>query len=260
MLVITLKHRRRIAMENKVLAVVNGQEITEQDLQLTAMRFPRDRQGYLTSEEGKKQLLDQMISFELMYIDAKEKGLENDENYKMQLEMAKKEMLIQTAISKIMEEVVVTDSEVEDYYKANQNLFMNQETVSAKHILVDTAEKAAEIMEEIANGKSFEAAAAEYSSCPSGTAGGDLGAFSRGQMVPEFEEAAFAMEIGKVSEPVQTQFGYHLIKVEAKNVGSVKPFEEVKDSIKNMLLQERQTFKYTQFVNSLKDKIKVEIK
>lgn len=260
MLVITLKHRRRIAMENKVLAVVNGQEITEQDLQLTAMRFPRDRQGYLTSEEGRKQLLDQMISFELMYIDAKEKGLENDENYKMQLEMAKKEMLIQTAISKIMEDVVVTDSEVEDYYKANQNLFMNQETVSAKHILVDTAEKAAEIMEEIANGKSFEAAAAEYSSCPSGTAGGELGAFSRGQMVPEFEEAAFAMEIGKVSEPVQTQFGYHLIKVEAKNVGSVKPLEEVKDSIMNMLLQERQTFKYTQFVNSLKDKIKVEIK
>jgi peptidyl-prolyl cis-trans isomerase C len=247
-------------MENKVLAVVNGQEITEQDLQLTAMRFPRDRQGYLTSEEGRKQLLDQMISFELMYIDAKEKGLENDENYKMQLEMAKKEMLIQTAISKIMEDVVVTDSEVEDYYKANQNLFMNQETVSAKHILVDTAEKAAEIMEEIANGKSFEAAAAEYSSCPSGTAGGELGAFSRGQMVPEFEEAAFAMEIGKVSEPVQTQFGYHLIKVEAKNVGSVKPLEEVKDSIMNMLLQERQTFKYTQFVNSLKDKIKVEIK
>jgi len=260
LLVITLKHRRRIAMENKVLAVVNGQEITEQDLQLTAMRFPRDRQGYLTSEEGRKQLLDQMISFELMYIDAKEKGLENDENYKMQLEMAKKEMLIQTAISKIMEDVVVTDSEVEDYYKANQNLFMNQETVSAKHILVDTAEKAAEIMEEIANGKSFEAAAAEYSSCPSGTAGGELGAFSRGQMVPEFEEAAFAMEIGKVSEPVQTQFGYHLIKVEAKNVGSIKPLEEVKDSIMNMLLQERQTFKYTQFVNSLKDKIKVEIK
>jgi peptidyl-prolyl cis-trans isomerase C len=247
-------------MENKVLAVVNGQEITEQDLHLAAMRFPRDRQGFLASEEGKKQLLDQMISFELMYIDAKERGLENDENYKMQLEMVKKEVLIQTAIAKIMEEVVVTDSEAEDYYKANQNLFMNQETVSAKHILVDTAEKAAEIMEEIANGKLFEDAAAEYSSCPSGTAGGDLGAFSRGQMVPEFEEAAFAMEIGKVSEPVQTQFGYHLIKVEAKNAGSVKPFEEVKDSIKNMLLQERQSFKYTQFVNSLKDKIKVEIK
>jgi len=247
-------------MENKVLAVVNGQEITEQDLHLAAMRFPKDRQGFLASEEGKKQLLDQMISFELMYIDAKERGLENDANYKLQLEMVKKEVLIQTAISKMMEEVVVTDSEVEDYYKANQNLFMNQETVSAKHILVDTAEKAAEIMEEIANGKSFEDAAAEHSSCPSGTAGGDLGAFSRGQMVPEFEEAAFALEIGKVSEPVQTQFGYHLIKVEAKNVGSIKPLAEVKDSIKNMLLQERQSFKYTQFVNSLKDKIKVEIK
>jgi peptidyl-prolyl cis-trans isomerase C len=247
-------------MENKVLAVVNGQEITEQDLQMTAMRFPRERQGFLATEEGRQQLLDQMISFELMYIDAKENGMENDENYLMQLEMAKKEILIQSAISKIMTEVVVTDSEVEDYYKANENLFLNQETVSAKHILVDTAEKAAEIMEEIAKGKSFEDAAAEYSSCPSSEQGGTLGAFSRGQMVPEFEDAAFAMEIGKVSEPVQTQFGYHLIKVEEKNVGSVKPFAEVRESIKNMLLQERQAFKFSQTVNSLKDKIKVEIK
>ena len=247
-------------MENKVLAVVNGQEITEQDLQMTAMRFPKDRQGMFATEEGKKQLLDQMVSFELMYIDAKERGLENDEDFLMQLEMAKKEILIQTAISKIMADVVVTDSEVEDYYKANENLFMNQQTVSAKHILVDTAEKAAEIMEEIAAGKPFSDAAAEHSSCPSGTQGGDLGSFSRGQMVPEFEDVAFTMEIGKVSEPVQTQFGYHLIKVEARSTGSVKPFDEVKDSIKNMILQERQTFKYTQHVNSLKGKIKVEIK
>ncbi|MHC1720168.1 MAG: peptidylprolyl isomerase [Clostridiaceae bacterium] len=247
-------------MENKVLAIVNGQEITEKDVQMTAMRFPRERQGYFNTEEGKKQLLDQMISFELIYLEAKGSDLEKDESYLMQLEMAKKELLIQTSMSKIMAGVEVADSEVEDYYKANEKMFMNQETVNAKHILVDTAEKAAEIMAEIANGKSFEDAAAEYSSCPSNAQGGSLGAFSRGQMVPEFEEAAFGMEIGTISDPVKTQFGYHLIKVEGKNEASVKPFAEVSGNIRNMLFQERQAYKYTEHVNGLKGKISVEIK
>jgi peptidyl-prolyl cis-trans isomerase C len=247
-------------MENKVLAIINGQEITESDLEMTLMRFPKERQEFLSTEEGKKQLLDQMVSFELVYLDAKASGLENDENYLMQLEMAKKEILIQTAISKLMSEATVTDSEVEDYYKANEQMFMDQPTVNAKHILVDTIEKAGEVKTEILNGKTFEAAALEYSSCPSNAQGGSLGAFSRGQMVPEFEDAAFNLEIGLVSEPVKTQFGYHLIKVEDKTEGRTKSFAEVKDMIKTKLLQERQAYRYTQFVNELKEKNKVEIK
>lgn len=247
-------------MENKVLAVVNGQEITEQDLELTLMRFPKERQGFLSTEEGKKQLLDQMVSFELLYLDAKTSGLENDENYLMQVEMAKKEILIQTSISKIMSDVTVTDSELEEYYKANQQMFTNQPTVTAKHILVDTLEKATDIKTEIVNGKAFEEAAVEHSTCPSNAQGGSLGSFTRGQMVPEFEDAAFGLEIGVVSEPVQTQFGYHLIKVEDKIESAVKPFSEVKDMIKERVLQEKQALKYTNFVNELKEKNQVEIK
>ena len=247
-------------MENKVVAVVNGQEITEQDLELTLMRFPKERQGFLSTEEGKKQLLDQMVSFELLYLDAKTSGLENDENYLMQVEMAKKEILIQTSISKIMSDVTVTDSELEEYYKANQQMFTNQPTVTAKHILVDTLEKATDIKTEIVNGKAFEEAAVEHSTCPSNAQGGSLGSFTRGQMVPEFEDAAFGLEIGVVSEPVQTQFGYHLIKIEDKIESSVKPFSEVKDMIKERVLQEKQALKYTNFVNELKEKNQVEIK
>lgn len=247
-------------MENKVLAVVNGQEITQQDLELTLMRFPKERQGFLNTEEGKKQLLDQMISFELLYLDAKTSGLEADENYLMQIEMAKKEILIQTAISKVMSDVTVTDSEVEEYYKANEQMFTDQSTVTAKHILVDTIEKAEEVKTEILNGKAFEEAAVEHSSCPSNAQGGSLGSFTRGQMVPEFEDVAFNLEVGLVSEPVQTQFGYHLIKVEDKTEGSIKPFSEVKDMIKERLIQEKQAFKYTNYVNELKGKNKVELK
>lgn len=89
----------------------------------------------------------------------------------------------------------------------------NITSVKASHILVDTRAEANLIKSKIDNGESFEALAKKYSKCPSGQEGGNLGYFERGQMVPEFEDAAFDLPVGKVSEPVHTQFGWHLIKV-----------------------------------------------
>ncbi|NMM64804.1 peptidylprolyl isomerase [Clostridium sp. P21] len=247
-------------MDNKVLAVINGKEITQGELDATISRFPRERQGYLQTEAGKKQLLEELISFELIYNYAKDNNMESDPTYVSQLEIAKKEILTQTAISKVMQQVSVEDKEVEDYYNANKENFKNPETVSAKHILVESEEKAKKVAEEINNGMDFEDAAKQYSSCPSKEQGGNLGNFGRGQMVPEFEEAAFALEIGALSAPVKTQFGYHLIKVENKSQSSVKSFEEVKNTIKSKLLQERQSFKYAQLNKELREKYNVEIK
>lgn len=88
--------------------------------------------------------------------------------------------------------------------------------VKASHILVKTEEEALNLYNEIKNGKSFADAAAEYSLCPSGAMGGDLGYFGRGMMVKPFEDAAFSMEVGEVSTPVQTQFGWHLIQLNDK--------------------------------------------
>lgn len=246
-------------MENKVLAVVNGVEITEKELEATISRFPRERQGYLATEKGRNQLLEEIISFELVYNYAKDSGMENDEQYIEQLERAKKEILTQTAISKVVAEAKVSDKEVEDFYSANSEMFKEPEMVSAKHILVETKEKAEEIINKINEGISFEDAAKEFSSCPSNAQGGSLGRFSRGQMVPEFEEAAFNLQIGELSEPVKTQFGYHLIKVEEKVESSAQPFDQVKDTIKNNLLQERQAFRYSQLNSELRKKYNVEI-
>lgn len=246
-------------MENKVLAVVNGVKITERDLEASIMRFPREKQGYLKTENGKKQLLEEMISFELIYKHAKDSNMENEKEYLDLLERAKKEILTQTAISKLMDQVTVTDQEVKDYYNANQQMFVNPQMVSAKHILVETKEKAEEIAKEINDGVSFEEAAQKYSSCPSKGQGGNLGRFAKGQMVPEFENEAFNLEIGVVSEPVKTQFGYHLIKVEEKIESEVKNFNEVEAMIKSTLLQQRQSFKYSQLNKELREKYTVEI-
>ena len=100
----------------------------------------------------------------------------------------------------------------------------------------------------------FEAAASESSTCPSGAQGGDLGEFGRGQMVPEFEQAAFAAEIGQVVGPVKTQFGYHLIKVEQKNEAAVVAYEEVAERIKSSLLQKKQNEAYTAKAMELREK------
>ncbi|MFL0248767.1 peptidylprolyl isomerase [Candidatus Clostridium stratigraminis] len=247
-------------MEQKIIAVVNGKEITENDLNNAILRFPKDKQGYLSTEEGKKQLLDQLISFELIYSYALDNEIQKNEDYLINLEAAKKELLTQTAIRHILKDVNVTDEEVKNYYEANKNYFMNEETVSARHILVDSFELANEIKNKIDNGLNFEMAAMQYSSCPSKEQGGNLGQFTRGRMVPEFENAAFELAVGQTSDPVKTQFGYHIIKVDEKVSGIAKPLEEVFDIIKNEILSERESFKYMQFTEGLKNVYGIELK
>ncbi|MBP2034203.1 peptidyl-prolyl cis-trans isomerase C [Clostridium algifaecis] len=247
-------------MKDNVLAIVNGNEIKESDIQQAINRFPQDKRNQLNTEHGKKHLLDEMVFFELAYSYAKDMNLEKDEEYLKILESAKKEILTQTAISKVMKQVSVADEEVQDYYKANKDMYKKPEKVSAKHILVDSEEKANKISKEISDGMSFEDAAKKYSSCPSKAQGGDLGEFSRGQMVPEFEEVAFKLNVGIISKPVKTQFGYHLIKVEEKVEPSIASYDEVKDSIKMGLLQERQAYEYSKFDKELRSKYKVEMK
>lgn len=247
-------------MENKVLATVNGRQITENDIQEAIKRFPKEQQAYLATEQGKKQLLEQLISFEVFYNYGKEMEYDKTKEYTTAIEIMERDALTQLSVNKVLSQVELTDKEVEDYYNANKSNFVVGEMISAKHILVDTEELAKEVAEEIKNGMTFGDAATKYSTCPSKAQGGNLGKFGKGQMVPEFEEAAFNLEIGKVSEPVKTQFGYHLIQVEEKQEATEKSFDEVKDLIRTNLLQERQNVKYATTLEKLKKKYNVEVK
>lgn len=245
-------------MENKVLAIISGNEITENDLNTIIMRYPEDKRGFFNSEIGKKQLLEQMISFELMHKLGSEMNIDKTEEYKASLAQVEKDLLTQMTINKVLSEVTITDDEAKKYYDENKAEFEQPATVSAKHILVDSEELCSEVKEKIENGElSFEEAAKQYSSCPSKEQGGDLGVFGKGMMVPEFEEAAFELELEKVSEPVQTQFGYHLIKVNAKNDPKTSAFEDVKNQIVQRLVQERQEKKYLDVMKELEAKYDV---
>ncbi|MBE6087111.1 MAG: peptidylprolyl isomerase [Clostridium beijerinckii] len=248
-------------MENKVLAVAAGYEITEKDLNAIISRYPQEQRGALQSEEKKKQLVEQLISFELMNKFGKEIQLDKTQEYKDAMENISKEVITSMAINKVLSDVTITDEEVKKYYEDNKEAFGQPATVSARHILVETEEEANKAREEILSGKiSFGDAAMKYSICPSNQQGGNLGEFSKGMMVPEFEEAAFTSEIGKVTEPVKTQFGYHLVLVDAKNEASIKSFEEVKDSVLDNLIKENQHKKYDQILKELEAKYGVERK
>ena len=245
-------------MENKVLATISGVEITENDLNAIIMRYPEDKRGMFNSEIGKKQLLEQMISFDLMHKLGSEMKINETEEYKANLAQVEKDLITQLTINKVLAEVTVTDEDAKKYYDEHKKEFEQPATVSAKHILVDNEELCSDVKNKIENGElSFEDAAKQYSTCPSKEQGGNLGVFGRGMMVPEFEEAAFSLELEKVSEPVKTQFGYHLIKVDAKNEAKTSEFADVKNQIIQKLIQENQEKKYLDLIKELEAKYDV---
>lgn len=240
---------------SKVLAVVGGQEITEELLDLFLQTLPREQQAYISNPQFREQALEQLVSLFLFAKKAEDDKLEETEEFQSVIANAKRDILAQMAMRDVLKTVEVSEEEMKEYYDANQAQYQKGATVNAKHILVDSEEKCNEILDAITSGeKVFEEAAQAFSKCPSGQRGGDLGAFGKGQMVPEFEKSAFEAEIGQVVGPVQTQFGYHLIKVEAKNEAEVSAFEEVKESIRRTLIQQKQNKLYTDTVVELKEK------
>lgn len=247
-------------MENKVLATVNGSEITEKDIERSLLRFPKETQDHYKTEEGKKQFLDQIINFELIYNYAVENDMKNDPEYIEQMRLIEKDVLIQIGVKNIMADIDITEEEIQKYYESNSEMFKSEETASAKHILVDTLEQMQEIKLEIVNGMSFEEAARKYSKCPSAAQGGSLGSFTRGRMVPEFEKAAFELQVGEISEPVKTQFGYHLIQLDEKSTEDAKSLEESRQMIVQNVLNQKQNEKYISSIEELKNKYKIEIK
>ena len=242
-------------MSDKVLAKVAGREITEAEFHAYLQGIPREQQAYAMNPQYREQYLDQLIALHMFAQLGEDEKLDESEEYAKILESAKRDILAQLAMRDTLKKVQVSEEELKDYYEANQKKFEKGATVSAKHILVEQEEQCKDILAQIESGaKTFEDAAQEFSTCPSKAKGGDLGEFGRGQMVKEFEDAAFTAEIGHVVGPVKTQFGYHLIKVEQKNESTVSVFDDVADSIRQILMKQKQNDAYAAKVADLRAK------
>ncbi len=238
---------------DKILAKVGGMPITEEDVNTFLANLGPRGQSY-NNPEGRKIVLQQLIASKLLLLEAKKNLFEAEPEFKAQLARLRDDLLINYATEKAISAARVSDKDVEDYYNQNKERFVTDESVNASHILVDSEDKALEILAKINAGEvSFEEAAAEHSSCPSKANGGNLGDFGRGQMVPEFDSAVFDMQVGEISSaPVKTQFGYHLIKLNAKNEPAELPLSEIAPDIKDALLQEKRHAAYESKINQLK--------
>ena len=237
----------------KVLATVGGMPITDTEVDEFLMSLGQRGQMY-NNAEGRAIILEQLIGNKLLLLDAKRNLIEAEPAFKEQLAKLKDNLLANYAAEKAISGVSVSDKEASDYYEANKEKFSQGETVNASHILVDSEEKALELLAKIKSGEcSFEDCAKENSSCPSGQQGGSLGDFGRGQMVPEFDTAVFEMAEGEITEtPVKTQFGYHLIKLNKKSESTIPAFAEVAAEIKQGLLGEKRQKAYESKINQLK--------
>ena len=246
-------------MNSKILAKVDTTVITDADVDATIAALGQRGEAY-NNPQGRKAVLEQLINKNLLLCEAKKNLYEYDPKFKAELAKIKDEMLANFAIEKAIANVKVTDEEVKKFYEEHKSELVGGETVEASHILVDSEEKANEILAEITEGKViFEEAAKANSSCPSGQKGGSLGEFGKGQMVPEFDSAVFAMEVGEIKGPVQTQFGYHLIRLDKKNEAREIPFEEIKPQLMQKVLSDKQQAAYASKLNQLKILFAVEI-
>lgn len=246
-------------MSNQVLATVDGRQVTEKHMDYLIQTIGPERAAQFQSEQGRAQLLEELINQELFYSLALEQHMEKDPKFVEEMEMVKTNLLKSYAIRSFLDRVEVDQEAVRAYFDQNAGQFVQAETVQARHILVKEADQANEIKSAIDAGLSFEEAAMAHSTCPSKDRGGDLGAFGKGQMVPEFEEAAFALDLGVVSDPVETQFGFHIIEVTKKNPASSRTFEEVAGQIEQHLKQQKQNELYFGKIDELKSKYDVKI-
>lgn len=234
--------------ENKVLAKVNGKEILLSDVYNLMSAMPdRDR---FNNEEGVKALADELVNQELILEDAKKREIDKEKQFQDELELVKDNMLKNYAMQKILNQVQISDKELIDYYNENKESLFNSSTYTASHILVDSLDKAKEVLEEINNGLDFGKAAKKYSLDPSKENGGSLGTFPKGVMVKEFQDGLDSIEVGQISKPVKSQFGYHIIKLDGKKEED-NSFEKIKDQVKATYEMKKRQEKYLEVVNQL---------
>ncbi|WP_129649290.1 peptidylprolyl isomerase [Peristeroidobacter agariperforans] len=236
------------------VAVVNGKEISKSEFDLYVENVARQSKREITEAE-KSQLLDQFISMQLAAEAASKDGIEKEAKVQDQLALARLNVLVDSGLQQWLEKNPVTDAELRPEYDA-QVAQMPKE-YHARHILVDDQAKAEAITKELKAGGDFAKSAQKNSKDPSGKNGGDLGWFTLETMVKPFSDAVAALQPGQMTDaPVQSQFGWHVIKLEESRVTSPPPFEEVKDRVK-VLVQRK---KLQTYLDDLRKNAKVEKK
>lgn len=242
------------AGKESVIAKVNGREISSTTYDLLATEFG-PRLANMPAEQQKQALTTMLVDLELVAEAAEKEGLDQTKSFKDQIEFFRRRALRNEYFRKYVDEAT-TEADLKAAYEELIGSQPVKSQVKARHILVKEEAEAKAVIKQLNEGADFVELAKEKSTGPSGPNGGDLGYFGQGQMVPAFEAAAFALDKGAHSkEPVKTQFGWHVIKVEDKRDEPKPKFEDVQGELRGFVTQQ----KFSTLLNELKAKAKIEI-
>ncbi|MGE0081040.1 MAG: peptidylprolyl isomerase [Thiohalomonadaceae bacterium] len=233
------------AADTDVVATVNGEPVTQAELE----RYRAERPG--ASED---QLVDELVARELIYQDALRRGLDKDAEVKREMDEMRERVLMAAVVRQTLEKNPVSEEELKSEYDKLKGQLAREE-YKARHILVADEAKARDIIKELDKGADFAELARKNSSGPTSKNGGDLGWFSAEQMVPPFAEAVRGLKKGGYTKaPVQTQYGWHVIRLEDTRTVPPPAFADVKERLRAALQQRR----IAEYVENLKKKAKVE--
>ncbi len=247
-----------------ILVTVNGKNITKQDAQAFVTASAPQANFAQLSPEDQKLVVNRLIEKSLFTELAAKEGIDKKPEFKRNMEKIKDELLVNMWMKAQMDNAIVSASEAKEFYEKNKDKFMEKASMHARHILVENEKGAQEIIDSVKGltgedlKNKFIELAKTKSTGPSGPQGGDLGTFTKGQMVPEFSKVAWSLNNGEISTtPVKTQFGYHVIYLENKEDAKPSSYEQVKEKIIATLKQQQFATKITEVAKELKSKAKI---
>ena len=243
----------------EVYAVVNGENITKEDIDLV-LKGQNVKFDSL-SKDIQKKVIEQIIDKKLLASNAISNGIEKTDIF----QKSKQDLALQIWIQEEFKKIKVSDKEKKNYYNKNKSEFKQEETLEARHILVKKEKEAITLIKELDSAKDkkekFIELAKDKSTGPTGKSGGYLGSFTASQMVKEFSDAASALKVGEYTKkPVKTRFGYHIILLESKQAEKTKEFNDVQESITKQISEEKFTTMITNLREKLRKKAKIVIK
>ncbi|MBR1217124.1 peptidylprolyl isomerase [Bradyrhizobium sp. U87765 SZCCT0131] len=237
---------------NPVIAKVNGSEIRESDLAVAEEELAPSL-AQMDPASKRENIIKFLIDMKIAAKAAEEKKIQDRDDFKKRLAFAKDRLLMDSLLA-VEGKAATTDEAMRKVYDDAAKQIASEQEVRARHILVETEDEAKQVIEELKKGADFAELAKKKSKDPGASDGGDLGFFTKDQMVPEFSAAAFALEPGKISDPVKSQFGWHVIKVEEKRNRKPPEFDQVKGQIETYVTRRAQA----EYVTKLHDGAKIE--
>jgi len=222
-----------------LVAVVGGEKIMDTDIEALLNEIPEQARQRYASVEGKRELVQSLAEIKMLSLEAKKQGIDRSPDVKRKIDFMGEQMLARELAENTVDKITISDEEISGYYHDNKEQFSTGPRVKLRHILMDSESEAQAVLARLKKGEDFSALAREKSRCPSSQQGGDLGWATKGMMVPEFENAAFALKKGQMSEVVKSSYGYHVIMCDDVEAARQLDLEEVRDTIKQQLKSEK---------------------